>query len=313
MIGHELSTVVPFAAPIRSALGPLTGWSATVTARRIIVQLDEISYTIDGAVATITLDRPKTLNAISGRPGGTRDQIVHVLEQAEADPAIGCVVLNGNGRAFCGGGDLTGNTRRETLDEHHAFLAKAAAFHERLTASEIPIIAAVHGFCLGAGVLLAASCDIVIAADDAKFGFPEGRLGLVGAAVLTPVLGRQWAKFLMLTGELVDAATAREIGLVLRVEPADELQARVADLAARIARMPREAARLNRRAIAAVADAGGEATARVASIAHDTETLFASDRATAPDGRTFRTIIDTEGMDGLKQARAAQYADPWLR
>lgn len=277
------------------------------------MELDEITTSTSGAVTTITLDRPAVLNAISGRPGGTRDQIVHALELAESDPEIGCVVIAGNGRAFCGGGDLTGNTRRETLAEHREFLQTANAFHERLTASAVPVIAAVHGYCLGAGVALAAACDFVIAADDARFGFPEGRLGLVGAAVLTPRLGRQWTKFLMLTGESVDAETARALGLVLSVEPADQLQDRVADLAARIARMPREAVRLNRRAIDAVADAAGESSARAAAVDHDAHTLAASDRAAAPDGRTFRSIIDAEGMDGLKSARAAQYVDPWLR
>ena len=277
------------------------------------MELDEITYSTDGAVATITLDRPQMLNAISGRPGGTRDQIVHALELAEADPDIGCVVVKGNGRAFCGGGDLTGNARRETREEHRAFLATANDFHERVAASRVPTIAAVHGYCLGAGVLLAAACDFVVAADDAQFGFPEGRLGLVGAAVLTPRLGRQWAKFLMLTGENLSAAEARRIGLVLTIEPSEQLQDRVADLAARIARMPREAVGLNRRAIDAVADAAGEAPARAAAVEHDADTLAASDRAAAPDGRTFREIIDAEGMGGLKAARAAQYTEPWLR
>ncbi len=276
------------------------------------MELDEITYSTVGAVATITLDRPAMLNAISARPGGTRDQIIHAIELAESDPEIGCVVINGNGRAFCGGGDLTGNARRQTLDEHRAFLESANAFHERLAASRVPTIAAVHGYCLGAGVLLAVACDFVIAGDDAKFGFPEGRLGLVGAAVLTPLLGRQWAKFLMLTGENVDAATACRIGLVLTVEPADQLTGRVAELAGRIARMPGESVELNRRAIDAVADAAGEAAARRTAVEHDADTLAASDRACAPDGRTFRQIIDAEGMDGLKRARAQQYSDPWL-
>ncbi len=89
------------------------------------MQLDEITYAIDGNVATIALDRPDVLNAISGRDGGTRDQIVHVVGLAEQDPAVGCVVLCGNGRAFCGGGDLTGNARRETLAEQHALSSSA--------------------------------------------------------------------------------------------------------------------------------------------------------------------------------------------
>jgi enoyl-CoA hydratase/carnithine racemase len=276
-------------------------------------RLDEIEYTTDGAVATIALDRPDKLNAISGRAGGTRDQLIEALTIAEGDPAIGCVVVRGNGRAFCGGGDLTGNKRRESIDEHRAFLVAAEAFHARLRSSSIPTIAAVHGHCLGAGLLLAEACDLVLAGESATFGFPEGRLGLVGAAVLTPALGRQWAKFLMLTGESIDARRAERLRLVLTVERDDELFDRAHDLAARIARMPRESVLLNRRAIDGVADAEGQTAARQTAVELDAVTLDASGRAEAPDGRTFRSILETEGMPGLKRAREAQYRDPWLR
>ena len=117
-------------------------------------RFDEITFATDGSVATITLDRPKMLNAISARPGGTRDQIVAALELAESDDTIGAVVLRGAGRAFCGGGDLTGYVRRETEAEHRAFLEGADAFHRRITDARLPVIAAVHGHCLGAGLLL---------------------------------------------------------------------------------------------------------------------------------------------------------------
>ena len=280
------------------------------------MELDEITYTLDdasaGAVGIITLDRPDVLNAISGHEGGTRDQLLHALARAESDAAVGCVVVRGNGSSFCGGGDVTGNARRVTADEHRRFLETATQFHERLTGSAVPTIAAVHGWCLGAGVLLATACDLVIAGESARFGFPEGRIGLVGASVLTPVIGRQWAKFLMLTGEPITAERAAALGLVLTVEPDDELYERTLDLARRIARMPRDSVRSNRRAIDAVADAAGDAAARNAAIAGDAATLSVADLATAPDGRTFRSVIDAEGMAGLKRARAAQWTEPWL-
>lgn len=275
------------------------------------IKFDEVIYTTEGSIARITLDRPDMLNAISGRRGGTRDQILLAIESAEADLAIGCIVLAGNGRSFCGGGDLTGNARRETIDEHREFMDRANRFHERIAASTLPIIAAVHGHCLGAGVLLATACDLVVASDDASFGFPEGRMGLVGVSPLTPVVGTQWAKFLMLTGESVDAKTAQRLGLVLSVEPRDELIARVTELATRIARMPREGVHLNRQSITAAADAAGAAAARAAAVEADAHTLDAADRAAAPDGRTFRSIIDAEGIVGLKSARLTQYSAPW--
>jgi enoyl-CoA hydratase/carnithine racemase len=278
------------------------------------VELDEISYRVLGdGVGEILLDRPDTLNAISGRPGGTRDQIVYALEQAEADGDVSCLVLRGEGRAFSGGGDLTGNARREGLEEDVRFLEAADAFHAQVRTSAVPIVAAVHGYCLGAALSLAASCDLVIAAEGARFGFPEGRLGLVGVSAVTPVIGRQWATFLMITGELITAEQARRIGLVLTVERDDEVHERADDLARRIARMPVEAVRRNRQTIDAVLDAAGFSSGRQAAIAADARTLGGAAEATAPDGRTFRSILETEGMEGMKAARAAQYTTPWLR
>jgi enoyl-CoA hydratase/carnithine racemase len=277
------------------------------------VQLDEISYDRADAVAAITLARPDKLNAISARPGGTRDQIIWALAEAESDPEIGCVLLSGSGRGFSSGGDISGNRPRETAFEQQTFLQEADAFHRRLREARLPIVAAVHGVCLGAGLSMIASCDLVVAAESARFGLPEGRLGLVGATALVPVIGRQWAKFLMLSGEEITAAQARDIGLVLTVEADNELLARAQDLAGRLSRLPREALLLNRRAIDAVADASGDAAGRVAALAADAVTLANSGRATAPDGRTFREIIATEGMSGVKAARVAQYDAPWLR
>jgi len=278
-----------------------------------MVELDEISYATAGGVAEIALQRPDRLNAISARAGGTRDQLVDALTRAEDDAAVGAVLLRGEGRAFSVGGDLTGNARRETLAEHKAFLQQADAFHARWRDSRLPIVAAVHGHCLGAALGLVASCDFVIASEGASFGLPEGRLGLVGAAPLVPIVGRQWAKFLILTGEPISAALARDLGLVLSVEPDDEFLDRARELAHRLARLPRQAVALNKRSVDAIADAAGDADGRRVGLTQDALTLLASASAAAPDGRTFREIIDTEGMDGLKRAREGQYADAWLR
>jgi enoyl-CoA hydratase/carnithine racemase len=277
------------------------------------VEIDEISYHKSDGVATITLDRPDKLNAISARDGGTRDQILWALADAEQDDQIGSVVLRGAGRGFSSGGDVTGNARRETALEHLAFLERAEAFHLRVRQARLPVVAAVHGVCLGAALSLVASCDLVLAAESARFGLPEGRIGLVGAGPLVPIVGRQWAKFLMFSGEEISADVARQIGLVLTVELDDELHDRAGELARRLARLPREAVFLNKRAIDAVADAAGEAAGRLAAVLADSLTLANSGRAAAPDGRTFRDIIAAEGMPGLKAARAAQYDTPWLR
>jgi enoyl-CoA hydratase/carnithine racemase len=278
-----------------------------------LVDLDEIAYDKAQGVAQITLNRPAQLNPISARVGGTRDQIEWALADAAADSSIGAVMLRGAGKAFSGGGDLTGNARRETALEQALFMEQAEKFHRAVRSSPLPVVAAVHGYCLGAAVNLVACCDMVIAAEGARFGVPEGRIGLIGASPLVPLVGRQWAKFMILTGELLTAIQARDIGLVLSVEPDDEVMDRVTDLCQRLARLPREAAQLNKRTIDAIADASGDAAARLTGAAMDAVTLTNSPRATAPDGRTFREIIDREGMQGMKKARAEQYDTPWLR
>jgi enoyl-CoA hydratase/carnithine racemase len=111
----------------------------------------------------------------------------------------------------------------------------------------------------------------------------------------------------------LDARRAQQIGLVLTVEPDDELVERARELCRRLARLPRETVVLNKRTVDATADASGDAAGRVAAAARDVVTLSNSQHATAPDGRTFREIIDTEGMAGVKAARAAQFDEPWLR
>ena len=276
------------------------------------VEFDEIAYEINGAVAEIVLNRPAQLNPISGRPGGTREQIMHALDLAEADPAIGCVIVRGAGRAFSAGGELSGGIKRETATEHLAFLEHAERFHSRIRTAKLPVIGAVHGLCLGAAMTLAASCDFVIAAESARFGLPEGRIGLIGVTSIVSRVDRQWAKFLMITGEMISARKAAEIGLVLTVEPDEVHLDRTRELAVRISRLPKEAILLNRRTIDAFADAAGESAGRIAGTAHDIATLVDSMRAAAPDGRTFREILATDGMDGMKKARAEQYDSSWL-
>ena len=126
------------------------------------------------------------------------------------------------------------------------------------------------------------------------------------------MVGRQWAKFLLLTGELIDAQQAQQIGLVLTVEADDALVERARDLCSRLARLPREAVALNKRALDTFADASGEASGRRAAAAADSLTLSHSPHAKAPDGRSFAEIRVSEGLDGIKAARSAQYDTPWL-
>ena len=223
-----------------------------------------------------------------------------------------CILLRGAGRAFSAGGDLAGNPPRESAADHLRFYDAADELNARLRCSPLPVVAAVHGYCLGAALGLAAGCDIVIAAESTRLGVPEGRLGLPGGARLAPLIGRQWAKFLIFTGELLSAAQARDIGLVTFVLPDAGYLDGSRDLARRLARMPRDAIALNKRAVDAVADASGDAAAFAAAAGYDTVTLTMAPNAQAPDGRTFGEIRREEGVQGLESARAGQYSRSWL-
>ena len=263
-------------------------------------------------VCRVALNQPERMNALGMGPGSNRDELLRALAAADADDAVGCLVIAANGSAFCGGGDLSGNKPRETAYEDWRFHADAEAFHAALRGLRKPLVAAVNGLCLGAGLGLIAQCDLVVAASDARFGLVEGRIGLSGASSIVHLVGSSWAKFLILTGEVISAVRAERIGLVFVVVPQDELRARVQDLGARIARLPREAVQLNKAAIDKVVDAAGLAAAREVASAVDPVITSAGRTATAPDGRLFRDILRSEGVPGLKKARELQYTTNWL-
>jgi enoyl-CoA hydratase/carnithine racemase len=278
-------------------------------------EFENILYDVRNGVAHIILNRPEKLNAMGMGPGSSRDEIARALERASADPDVGAALISANGRAFCGGGDLSrtaGRTTTESPLDHLMFNQEVVRFNARLRAVPIPVIAAVHGLCLGTALGFISQLDFVIAADDARFGLIEGRIGHPGASDLVPVIGLAWTKFLIFTGELIDAKRAERIGLVLTTVPAGELRGRATELAERIARMPREALALNKLCLENLAEASGRAAGRLVGRAHDSITKAMTSVARAPDGRFFEEILKTEGMKGMKTARSQQYEGPWL-
>jgi enoyl-CoA hydratase/carnithine racemase len=277
---------------------------------------EHILYEVRNEVAHLVLNRPDKLNALGIGPGSSRDEIARALATASDDPGVGCVLIRANGRAFCAGGDLSsigGAPAPDTPLDNQRFNEEILRFNAEIRAVRKPVIAAVHGLCLGAAMGFVSQCDFVIAADDARFGRIEGRIGHPGASDLVPVLGAAWTKYLIFTGELIDAWRAERIGLVLSVEAAEALQARAAELAERLARMPREALYLNKVCIENVLEASGRAAGRLVGRAQDAITKSMTPAARAPDGRFFEDILRAEGVEGMKQARAQQYAEPWLR
>lgn len=276
------------------------------------MNLQHVLFEKSAGVAHITLNRPDKLNALGIGPGSNRDEIAKCLMDADADTTIGAVLISANGRAFCAGGDLAGAPKTETVLDEHLFNEELVRFYAAIRDLHKPVIAAVHGLCLGAGLGFMAQCDLVIAADGARFGLIEGRIGHPGATEIVPLVGAAWAKFMILTGELIDADRAADIGLILLTVPAEALLDRARDLAARIATLPREAVLMNKAGIDRMTDAMGRANGRTVGRLHDTMTKAMASHARAPNGRTFDEILKSEGIEGVKRGRDAQFKGSWL-
>ena len=173
-------------------------------------------------VAIVTLIRTEALNALNNR---LMDELTHAVDALEADDGIGCMVLTGSGRAFAAGADIKEmafKTYPEAFGED--FLTRN---WERVTRTRKPVIAAVNGLALGGGCELAMMCDIVIAADNAKFGQPEINLGVMpgagGTQRLARFIGKSKTMEMCLTGRMMDAEEAERCGLVSRIVPDDQL------------------------------------------------------------------------------------------
>jgi enoyl-CoA hydratase/carnithine racemase len=276
------------------------------------VDWEHVLYRVHAGVAHIVLNRPEKLNAMGVGPGSNRAELVAAMELADTDPGVGAILVSAAGRAFCAGGDLVGVVPAVTALEHQRFIEQIAVANARVRNVHKPTVAAVHGMCLGSGMGLMAQFDLVIAGADARFGLIEGRIGHPGSTELVPLIGAAWAKYLMLTGEIIDATRAQQIGLVLQVEPVESLVARCVDLAERLARLPREAAELNKASINAMNDAMGRGVGTAIGRAFDVATRTMSIDSRAPDGRRFDEILQQEGMQAMKAARDQQYGSPWL-
>ena len=198
---------------------------------------DSIVVRCDGAVATITLNRPAVLNALNA---ALLDGLTEALDRIDADDAIRAVILTGAGeRAFAAGADIAELADLEQPAAGIALARRGQRVTQRIEGLRVPVIAAVNGFALGGGCELALACDMRLASENAKFGQPEVNLGILpgygGTQRATRLLGIGAAMFLCTTGATIDAAEALRIGLVQRVVPAAELNAESRALAATIA------------------------------------------------------------------------------
>ncbi|NIJ10373.1 enoyl-CoA hydratase/carnithine racemase [Saccharomonospora amisosensis] len=216
--------------------------------------MEAVTLTVTDGTAEVWLDRPTRLNAVT--PALVED-LLAALDRLAADSGVRAVVLAGRGRAFCAGHDLKqpppqGDPRRR--------LERLQQVTRALRALPQPVIAAVHGYAIGAGAEFALGCDLVLAADDAVFRFPEVGLGLsvTGAAsrLLPLLVGPLRAKELLLFGERIDAARAESMGLVNAVVDGERLLEHAREWARRLAEKPAAAVTLAKRAIDSGVDAG---------------------------------------------------------
>jgi enoyl-CoA hydratase len=197
---------------------------------------ENIRYSVEGFVATITIAREKALNALNWQ---TLNEIAWALREADGDERIRAVIVTGAGeKAFVAGADIADMVEK-TATEARAFAQAGRSVGDTLEAMSKPVIAAVNGFALGGGCELALACDFVYASDRAKFGQPEVNLGVIpgfgGTQRLPRRVGMARAMELVLTGDVISADEALRIGLVNKVVPAAELLTEVRKCAEKIA------------------------------------------------------------------------------
>jgi enoyl-CoA hydratase len=186
-----------------------------------------------GRVGIVQLNRPHALNALNL---SLKNELLDAVEAFDCDADVGCILITGSDKAFAAGADIKEMADKTYID---IFRADYAADYERLARVRKPVVAAVAGFALGGGCELAMMCDFIIAADNAKFGQPEIKLGIIpgigGTQRLTRAVGKAKAMDLILTGRMMDAAEAERSGLVARVVPAASLMQEAIKVAETIA------------------------------------------------------------------------------
>jgi enoyl-CoA hydratase/carnithine racemase len=226
----------------------------------VSIRASAFGYQLDGktAVATITLNRPERLNALTF---DVYTELRDAFRQLDTEPGVRAVVITGAGRAFCSGGDveeIIGKLLGRDLEQLHEFTRLTCDLILAMRRCRRPIVGALNGTVAGAGAVIAAACDIRIAAESAKIAFLFTKVGLsgadMGAAWLLPrLIGAGHAAELLLTGDFIDAKRAYEIGLYHRVVPQAEVLPAARGLAERLARGPSVALGVTKQALEAEA------------------------------------------------------------
>ena len=266
-------------------------------------------YERDGAVATLTLSRPERLNAIVPE---LIDDLEAALDRAEEDDGIRVVRLRGAGRAFCAGYDIGWGA--EVMEEaeaggpwdpiaDHRMMSRYVRAYMRLWRSPRPVIAQVHGFCVGGGTDLALCSDLIVCAEDARIGYPPARVwGSPTTAMWIYRLGAERAKRLLLTGDPLDGRRAVEWGLASECAPEAELDAAAAALAARVAQLPANQAQMMKLLVNQAYDQMGLPVTQLIG------TLLDGAARHTPEGAAF-TRAAMEDVRGAVARRDAPFGD----
>ncbi|MEU6766868.1 enoyl-CoA hydratase-related protein [Streptomyces sp. NPDC046853] len=255
-----------------------------------------VLHATDNAVSWITLNRPDAMNAVTW---DQRERVIALLAEASADPAVRAVVITATGKGFCAGADLRGapaTGERVPGDVARTIRLGAQRLISAVLDCEKPVIAAVNGTAAGIGAHLALACDLVIAAEQAKFIEVFVRRGLVpdggGAYLLPRLVGPQRAKELMFFGDSLPAADAERLGLVNRVVPAGELEKTARAWAQRLASGPTRAIAMTKQLVNA-------------SLESDRATAFAAEAAAQEINMT--TADANEGVASFVERRSPSY------
>jgi enoyl-CoA hydratase len=203
--------------------------------QRKLMSYDSIAVETHGRVGIVRLNRPQALNALNA---ALISELSAAVDAFEADDNIGCILITGSDKAFAAGADIKEMATRSYIE---AFMGNFAATWDAPARARKPVIAAVAGFALGGGCELAMQCDLIIAADNARFGQPEIKLGVIpgmgGTQRLVRAIGKAKAMDMVLTGRMMDAPEAERAGLVARIVPLAELMNEATKTAEAIASM----------------------------------------------------------------------------
>jgi enoyl-CoA hydratase len=261
---------------------------------------DSIEYTVDGRTATITLNRPRQLNAIDE---AMPSEIAAAVRLAEEDRKVHVVVVTGSGRAFCSGYDLKIYAEDPAAPAHqpmpwdptidYAGMWANTKHFSSLWRCNKPTIAKVRGFAVAGGSDIALSCDLVVMADDAKIGYPPARVwGCPTTAMWVYRVGAEQAKRMLFTGDLIDGTEAKRIGLVLDAVPQSELDDRVDALVSRISGVPQNQLMMHKLMINQAIDNMGLPTTQMFA------TLFDGIARHSPEGVWFKQRAEEIGFAG---------------